>query len=151
MTFLTTLKKLFAFGSKPNATTFPELLNVVIWMRCILAIFYGIHLSRGSVGGLGMLYGLNVIAFCPVMYTILLGADMDSYDNMIFAGVPNALGLLLLVWIYCYTADNESEEAALANMINVMQTVTNGVQEDGGTTAESITQEAPKVDLDSEF
>lgn len=76
---------------------------------------------------------------------------MDSYDNMIFAGVPNALGLLLLVWIYCYTADNESEEAALANMINVMQTVTKGVQENGGTTAESITQEAPKVDPDSEF
>jgi hypothetical protein len=149
MTVAGTLKKLVSFGSKPNASTFPELVNVIVWMRCLLAIGYGIHLSRGTVGGLGMLYGLNVVSFLPLLYTILLGADLDSYDNIIFAGVPNSLALMLLVWIYCYTLENADEEAALTNMIEVMRTVTTVGQEDGG--AETDVPEAPKVDADSEF
>jgi len=97
-----------------------------------------------------MLYGLNVVAFVPIMYTKLLGADLDSYDNIIFAGVPNALALLLLVWIYCYSLDNASEEATLAEMINVMRTVTAEGAEGTGS-AEGEVQDAPKVEADSEF
>lgn len=152
MTFLGTLKKLVAIGSKPNASTFPELLNVVVWMRCIMAVVYGIHLSKSTVGGVGMLYGLNAVAFVPMMYAFLLGADVNSYDNLIFAGVPNALALLLLVWIYFFTLDNASEEAAIANMISVMQTDTTWADEDsGGNTESASMQDAPQVDADSEF
>lgn len=150
MTLTQTLKKLFAFGSKPNASTFPELQNVVVWMRCLMAIAYGVYLSRGTAGGVGMLYGLNVIAFVPVMYTILLGADADSYDNLTFAGVPNALALMLLAWIYCYTLDNASEEEALANMIHVMRTMTT-VSEEVDDAAERVTEDVPEVEADSEF
>mmetsp|Transcript_31302 Transcript_31302/g.56735 ORF Transcript_31302/g.56735 Transcript_31302/m.56735 type:complete len:150 (+) Transcript_31302:111-560(+) len=126
MAILKILKKSVAFGSQPNASTFPELVDVLIWMRFVIAFIYGIQLSRKTeLGAVGLLYGLNAVAFVPIMYTILLKANMDSYvGNIMFAGVPNALALLLLMWIYCYTLNNGSEEAALAKMIDVMQNLT---------------------------
>ena len=150
MTIASTLRTSFSFGSKPNASTFPELVNVIVWMRCLLAIGYGIYLSRGTVGSLGMLYGLNVVAFVPMIYIILLlGADLDSYDNLMFVGLPNSLALLLLVWIYCYTLENAEEEVALAKIIDVMWTVATGGEEEAEV--ESAALDGPKVDASSEF
>ena len=143
MAILKILKKAVAFGSQPTASTFPELVDVVIWMRFVIAVIYGIHLSRKpELGAVGMLYGLNAVAFVPVLYTILLKANMDSYDGNIFiAGVPQALTVMLLVWIYFYTLNNEKEEAAVAKIIDIMQNVTTkGVEtesasDDGGQAA----------------
>lgn len=132
-------KKLVAFGSKPNATTFPELLDMVIWLRGFLAIAYAMHL-RGKTSGATLLFGLNVITFLPFIYcSTFLGVDSDSYENLTFAGVPNCLALFLLVWIYFYTLDNTDEEARLAGMLNILQTVTTG---DGSGSAESIMHDA---------
>lgn len=120
------LKKLVAFGSKPTPATFPQLLDIVIWLRALLAIGYAFRL-RGSSGGAGVIFGLNVISFFPWMYcSVALGVDTDSYDNLLFAGIPNCLALMLLIWIYFYTIDNVEAESKLTAMINVLQAVTAG-------------------------
>ena len=143
------LKKLVAFGSKPNATTFPELPDVALWLRSFLAIAYAWHL-RGRTGGAGFLFGLNVITFLPFIYfSTFLGVDSDSYENLTFAGVPNCLALFLLIWIYFYTLDNTNEEAKLVGMLNMLQTVTTG---DGSGGAESIMRDTSDAEgAGSEF
>jgi hypothetical protein len=137
-----TLKKLITFGSKPNATTFPELLDMVIWSRFFLAVAYAINL-RGRTGASSCMMGLNLITFLPFVFcTIYLGADSDSYENLTFASVPNCVGLFLLVWIYLNTLDND---AKMAGLLNVVQTVTMG-----DDSAESILQDVTEAG-DSEF
>ena len=106
-----TLKKLVAFGSKPNQKTFPELVDVIIWTRCAIAIFYAIHF-RERMGGIGVLFALNSITFIPFLYcSVVLGVDSDSYDNLLFAGITNCLALFLLVWICLCTPDTAEDEA----------------------------------------
>lgn len=135
-------KKLIAFGSKPNATTFPQLLDIVIWSRVFLAIAYAIIL-RGKTGVASCLMGLNLITFLPFMFcTTFLGVDSDSYENLTFASVPNCLALFFLVWIYLFTLDNE---AKMAGILNIIQTVTTG-----DDSAERIIMDAAKAG-DSEF
>ena len=143
------LRKLVAFGSKPNATTFPELPDVAVWLRSFLAIAYAWHL-RGKTGGAGFLLGVNLITFLPFIYfSTFLGVDADSYENLTFAGVPNCLALFLLVWIYFYTLDNENDEAKMVGMLNILRTVT---AEDSSGVAESIMQDAPDAgETGSEF
>mmetsp|Transcript_25784 Transcript_25784/g.39610 ORF Transcript_25784/g.39610 Transcript_25784/m.39610 type:complete len:158 (-) Transcript_25784:79-552(-) len=109
--------KLAAWNSKPTYATFPELQDVIIWLRMFLAIFYGLHLGFSQTkGGVGVLFGLNVVTFLPVLYcNTYLAADTESYPNLTFAGVPNALALLLLIWIYLYTSEYADDESQLAS------------------------------------
>ena len=63
------LSKFLAPNSKPNKDTFPELPDAVIWLRCILAVCYGLWLGLGTQrGGAGLIFGLNFVTFVPVFY-----------------------------------------------------------------------------------
>ena len=106
MTTSSVLQKACKFGSKPDASTFPELLTVVTWLRIIIGAIYGVSLgirneNRGLVGAT---LGLNVIAFAPMLYfNGYLMAYVDSYKNLRFVGVVNGLALMLLIWITFFT------------------------------------------------
>ena len=65
--------------------------------------------------GAGLLMGINLITFVPFIFcSTYLGANTDSYGSQILtAGTFNALALLLLIWIWFYTAQHESEENAI--------------------------------------
>jgi hypothetical protein len=109
--------KLLAFNSKPTATTFPELLDATIWIRFFIAVVYGVNMGyiRGYQGGVGVLFGANLITFVPFIYlSNYLRADLESYNSLIFAGVGQSLALFLLVWIYFFTKANEGDELKLA-------------------------------------
>ena len=56
--------KFFAINSKPTSATFPELPDMIMWLRMGLGLAYGLSLGmRDSVGGVGIIFGLNVIIF----------------------------------------------------------------------------------------
>jgi hypothetical protein len=120
------LSKFFAINSKPTKETFPELPNVIVWFRFLLAIAYGVWLGMNPgnrAGGVNLLYGLNFITFLPVLYcSTFLGADQDSYENkIIFTGVLSSLALMLLIWTYMYTLQHENDtQALLTILINAM-------------------------------
>jgi hypothetical protein len=118
--------KFFAIGSKPNPTTFPELPDCVLWLRCTLAVGYGIYLGARP-GAVNLLFGLNVVTFLPIMYCqLLLLADMDSYTeptSLHFVGVVQAVGIVMLVWIFGFTQAHAAEEAKLVAAMIVQQVV----------------------------
>jgi hypothetical protein len=117
------LKKCTALASKPNAETFPELVDCIVWLRFGLAIAYGLYLGP-KIGAIKLLFGLNVVTFVPIMYCqLLLLADMDSYQSLHFAGVPNALGMLLLVWVFACTLHYTEDEMKLAAALVLQQVV----------------------------
>ena len=63
------LKKFFAMGSGPTLETFPELVDIVVWSRFVLAIIYGGMLARGNQSGAKvLLFALNFVAFMPMLY-----------------------------------------------------------------------------------
>jgi hypothetical protein len=150
----TPLQKFFAMNSKPTKDTFPELPDMVVWMRFILALTYGAWLGLGamSTGGANVIFGLNFVTFVPIVYcSTYLGADSDSYDTKIFfSGVINSVALLLLIWTYFYTLEHAEDEAkfsaALANAVTgAVNAAVNG-SDDGIT----MTVSEPVVE-ESEF
>lgn len=124
------LNKLLKFGSKPCNSTFPELPEMVVMMRMVLALGYGISLGLrdSNTGGVGVIFGLNLITFIPIIYlTQFLDAETDSYKSINFAGVPNALALMLLIWVYFFTLAHEEEETALRSaVVQVVKAVVEG-------------------------
>ena len=110
------LGKLVAVGSKPTPESFPELLDCVIWIRFFLASSFGLYLGlTAAAGGAYLVYGLNIITFIPILYCqMILLTDMDSYKDLLFAGVFNAMGMLLLTWIFGYSQFFSSEELKVA-------------------------------------
>lgn len=85
-----------------------------MWVRGFLAILYGLYLGNtDTMGAVNLLFGLNLVAFIPIMYCqFLLNADGETWENrLIFVGIPNAAGLLLLVWIFVYSQTHADEEA----------------------------------------
>ena len=119
------LGKFLSFGSKPNAENFKELPDCLVWMRFVLAISYGVfYLGASSVenkqGATPLLMALNFVSFGPMIYCMLiLQADNESYGGkLFFAGLPNAMALVLLIWIYYYTLNHEEEEQKLAGLLS---------------------------------
>ena len=121
-------------------------------MRFCLGILYGCWLGVGTArsnSGANLIFGLNFVSFVPIVYcTIYLGADSDSYENkLLFSGVLNSVALLLLVWIYFYTAEHEDDEQILsAALKTVLGAATGSVSEEAG----EATMNPPVVE-DSEF
>ncbi|CAJ1917770.1 unnamed protein product [Cylindrotheca closterium] len=113
----TVLQKLMAVNSKPTAETFPELPDALVWLRAGLAVAYACWLGMSTMAteGAGLLMGINLITFVPFIFcSTYLGANTDSFGNQILtAGTFNALALLLLIWIWFFTANHESEENAI--------------------------------------
>lgn len=117
------LRKFATIGSKPTFDSFPELEDCIIWLRFVLAVSYGIYLGPNS-GALGCIYGLNIITFIPILYCqVLLLADMDSYKNLHFVGLPNALAMMMLTWIFGFTRHYSAEELKLASAVVIQQYV----------------------------
>jgi len=118
----------FAFQSKPDATTLPELPTITIWIRFALAAMFGISLGlrNETRGFFGIAYGFNIIAFAPMMWlTTWLNADINSYKSLKFAGVPNGFALMLLIWIALFTMHHPEEEELLAKVVtNVAEMAT---------------------------
>lgn len=121
MTTSSVLQKACKFGSKPDASTFPELPTVVTWLRLFIGLFYGIslgirHETRGLVGAT---LGLNVIAFGPMLYfNAYLQAYVDSYKNLRFVGVVNGLALMMLIWITFFTWAHSEEEMSMQKVLS---------------------------------
>ena len=112
--------KLTDYQSKPTEETFPELPDVLIWIRIVLGVLYGISLGlRNQVGWVGILFALNVTTMLPTVYvSAFLGATEDNFkQGLTFVGVPNAMATCLLVWIMVFTHQHEEEESAFARAI----------------------------------
>ena len=125
-----TFGKFISFGSRPTATTFPELPDCLIWLRFVLAVSYGIfYLGPTAMdntrGATPLIMALNFISFAPMVYCmIILQADNDSFGGkLLFAGLPNAMALVLLIWIYFFTLNHEDEEQKLKSLL--VEIVTN--------------------------
>ncbi len=115
------LKKALKFASKPDASTFPELVTVVTWLRIIIGAIYGVSLGiRNENRGLvGLTLGLNVIAFAPMLYfNGFLMAKIDSYKNLRFVGVVNGLAIMLLIWITFFTWAHSEEEMSMQKVLS---------------------------------
>ena len=108
------MKKFLDFNSKPTMETFPELIDCTIWLRFVLAVFFGTWIGHESKnrGGANILFGLNFITFLPILWAkTFLGADQDSYGSkLLFSGVVQGLALSMLIWIYFYTESHRSDE-----------------------------------------
>ena len=131
------LKKALKFASKPDASTFPELLTVVTWLRIIIGAIYGVSLGiRNENRGLvGLTLGLNVIAFAPMLYfNGFLMAKIDTYKNLRFVGVVNGLAIMLLIWITFFTWAHSEEEIS---MQKVLSDAIISSSEDAGSTEET--------------
>ena len=131
------LKKALKFASKPDASTFPELLTVVTWLRIIIGAIYGVSLGiRNENRGLvGLTLGLNVIAFAPMLYfNGFLMAKIDSYKNLRFVGVVNGLAIMLLIWITFFTWAHSEEEMSMQKVLS--DTIISS-SEDAGSTEET--------------
>ena len=47
-----------------------------------------------------------------------LMSDMDSYGpSLLWHGVPNAVCLLVLIWMYFYTLEHEDEEKKIVSVL----------------------------------
>jgi hypothetical protein len=133
------LQKACKFGSKPDASTFPELTTVVTWLRLIIGAIYGVSLgirneNRGLVGAT---LGLNVIAVGPMLYfNGYLRAYVDSYKNLRFVGVVNGLAIMLLIWITFFTWKHSEEEFSMQKVLSDAIMSSSGATE---TSAEGTT------------
>ncbi|KAL7492264.1 hypothetical protein ACHAWT_001419 [Skeletonema menzelii] len=131
------LKKACKFASRPDASTFPELITLVTWLRIIIGAMYGVSLGiRNENRGLvGLTLGLNVIAFAPMLYfNGYLMANVDSYKNLRFVGVVNGLAIMLLIWITFFTWAHSEEEIS---MQKVLTDAMIAASEDAGSTEET--------------
>jgi hypothetical protein len=99
------------------------------WIRAVFALFYGLWIHFGtafsaaasarSVGATHLIFAFNTVCFIPLAYTITyLRVDQESYGaKLLFAGVPQGMALVMLIWIYLYTVSHEADEMAFATAI----------------------------------
>jgi hypothetical protein len=114
------LRKAVAINSKPTEETFPELPEVLVWIRFCIAVGYGIFLGlKGVRSGFMCLQALNLITFLPIMYCrFFLGAESGHFESqVIFSGTLNAVALCLLIWIYFFAAEHTDQERRLADLL----------------------------------
>jgi hypothetical protein len=140
------MKKFLSPNSKPTFKTFPELVECIVWLRFVLAVFFGIYAgtTSRSGGGGNILVALNFIAFPPIVYCqSFLAADQESYGTKLyFSGIPQALALAMLIWIYFYTESHAQDEAAFVSafsklLADVEEAVSPVIGDDTGIPLES--------------
>jgi hypothetical protein len=111
------------------------------------------NLSNTKLNGpAGLIFGLNVITFIPILYmNYYLNVNTDTFKGLNFAGVQNGVALMLLVWVLFFTMLHEDEEQILSTASALMNTIINSAGGEGdsdGTAASSATMENVQ---DSEF
>jgi hypothetical protein len=115
--------KAMDINSKPTPETFPELPQVIFWMRFMISILYGTIIGiRNLRGTLMLLNAINIIMFIPFAYCRLyLGINVDSYNHtsssLSMAGLLPAIALFLLIWIYFFTKHHEVEIEIISKYI----------------------------------
>ena len=63
------LQKAVSIQSNPTEESFPELPDVLVWVRAILALLYGCYAGRQPlVGGAVVFQALNLLTFVPYLY-----------------------------------------------------------------------------------
>lgn len=119
-----TLKKAVAVNSKPTTESFPELPQILIWMRFVLGVSYGTYVGlQGVKGGALALQAINLVGILPYIYCRLyLGISENEEGSfgtgtIIFSGTGQGVALALLIWIYLYTAQMEEQELKLAALL----------------------------------
>jgi len=141
------MKKFLSPNSKPNMDTFPELVDCIVWLRFALAVFFGLWIGNESQnrGGANIMFGLNFIAFLPILYCqTFLGADQDSYGSKLyFSGIVQGLALALLIWIYFYTESHPEDEAVFASAFSKLLT--------DEVVISPVVGEEPQIPQESEF
>ena len=116
-----------------------------VWLRFVLAVFFGVWIGKQGGGGSSILAILNFITFPPIFYCrTFLAADADSYGSKLyFSGVVQGLALATLIWVYFFTDSHTQDEAALAsvldNVVADQEVVTSNIGDDA------------TMDVDSEF
>ena len=144
-------------GWKPTPETFPELPDIVLWMRFAFALCFGIYLgvTNNERGGVNLLYALNLVTFVPTIYTsFYLGARLEDFGNkLIFGGAFQGLALVLLIWIYFYTQQHEADEAAFASVLNkAVEDAAAAATDSAATASDSLKMEFVKPAVEeSEF
>lgn len=116
------LRQAASINSQPTEESFPELPDVLVWMRAALGLSYGYVLgTKGAKSGALVLQALNLITFVPVVYCrLFLGTSAGTFDMpVLFAGTIPAVALAVLVWIMGYTAAHTSDEQLLASLLLV--------------------------------
>ena len=73
-------------------------------------------LFASSSSSIVLVFGLNLITFLPIVFmSTFLNVQIDTYKQSVnFAGVANALAVMLLVWMIIFTKQHGGEEAVLA-------------------------------------
>ena len=139
------MKKFLTPNSKPTMETFPELVDCIVWLRFVLAVFFGVWIGKQGGGGSSILAILNFITFPPIFYCrTFLAADADSYGSKLyFSGVVQGLALATLIWVYFFTDSHTQDEAALASVLD-------NVAADQEVVSSNIGDDAT-MDVDSEF
>ena len=84
-------------------------------------------MSTMAAEGAGLLMGINLITFVPFIFcSTYLGANIDSYGSQVLtSGLFNALALMLLIWIWFYTAEHENDENAIIAALKVAAPILN--------------------------
>lgn len=114
------LKKALSFNLQPTEDSFPELPTVLIWFRFILAVAYGSYVGFNLLAsGVVLIQALNLLAFVPTIYCkFFLGVPSDVFaTQVVFSGLPNAMALVVLIWVYCFTSAHEREELQLTSLL----------------------------------
>ena len=98
-----------------------------------------------------LIQALNLIAFVPTLYAkFYLNVSQDVFAmETVFSGLPNAMALTFLIWIYFFTAAHEKEEGQLAALL-MSAVAPDGDSPLGEETAEAF-ENAAIPEPDTEF
>lgn len=125
---------------------FPELVDCIIWLRFALAVFFGLWIGNESPnrGGANIMFGLNFIAFVPILYCqTFLVVDQESYGTkLLFSGIAQGLALAMLIWIYCYTSQHQEDEAIFASAYSKLMSAEEVVSAVTGDAAAGVPDES---------
>jgi hypothetical protein len=151
--FKAVLKKALAINSKPTEESFPELPDVLLWIRFFLGIVCGTYFGlKGVRSGTMPLQCLNLICFVPLLYArVYLGAATEVFPSQVlFSGTFQALALSLLIWIYFFTAEHAEQEVKMIALLVLQSLPSNTGDVDSSMIPEEV-QLPPPVVEESEF
>lgn len=114
------LNKFTTINLNPTEENFHELPTVLLWIRFLLALMFGIFIGQKNERGVShIVQTINLIIFLPVMYCrMYLNVPSKVFPmQVLFSGTVNAISLTMLIWIYYFTHHNATEKQMLTSML----------------------------------